>query len=193
MSKAPFWFWPGAGSGKTRVITHRIAHLMSAHQVPGWAILAVTFTNKAAGEMRDRVRSLVSGNRRRTAADGCDVSFLLRPPAAAGGRAAGDRSGPGFTTRFTIYDDDDQIAMLKSVYKALGLDEKFMQHRAALSRISHAKSHKQIARRHGARGDRPGHRSGWRWSMKNIEAKLAGIERARFRRSAARSGSAAAA
>ena len=64
---------------------------------------------------------------------------------------------PGFTTRFTIYDDDDQISMLKAIYKQLGLDDKFMQHRAALSRISHAKSHKQSPERYRPRRHRSDH------------------------------------
>src|SRR5665213_1305082 len=121
-SEGPLLVLAGAGSGKTRVITHRIAHLMTAFRVPGWAILAVTFTNKAAGEMRERVRSLVA-----TGPEGAPLGQLRR----------------GFTTLFTIYDDDDQIAMIKSIYKSLGLDDKFMQPRAALSRISNAKSHTQ--------------------------------------------------
>ena len=141
-AEGPLLVLAGAGSGKTRVITHRIAHLMTAHRVPGWAVLAVTFTNKAAGEMRDRVRSLVSG----IGSDGLPTvatfhSFCVRLLRREGAPLAQIR--PGFTTLFTIYDDDDQISMLKGVYKSLGLDDKFMQHRAALSRISHAKSQKQ--------------------------------------------------
>jgi DNA helicase II / ATP-dependent DNA helicase PcrA len=142
-TEGPLLILAGAGSGKTRVITHRIAHLMAQHRVPGWAILAVTFTNKAAGEMRDRVRSLVSGIE--NAGDGPTVatfhSFCVRLLRREGAPLATLR--PGFTTRFNIYDDDDQLSILKTVYKQLGLDDKFMQHRAALSRISHAKSHKQ--------------------------------------------------
>jgi len=141
-AEGPLLVLAGAGSGKTRVITHRIAHLMAAHHVPGWAILAVTFTNKAAGEMRDRVGSLVSG----IGSEGLPTvatfhSFCVRLLRREGAALAQIR--PGFTTLFTIYDDDDQISMLKGIYKSLGLDDKFMQHRAALSRISNAKSIKQ--------------------------------------------------
>jgi DNA helicase-2/ATP-dependent DNA helicase PcrA len=143
-AEGPLLVLAGAGSGKTRVITHRIAHLMSAHHVPGWAILAVTFTNKAAGEMRDRVQSLVSG----IGSDSLPTvatfhSFCVRLLRREGAALAQNR--PGFTTRFTIYDDDDQIRLLKGVYKSLGLDDKFMAYRAALARISNAKSQKQTA------------------------------------------------
>jgi DNA helicase II / ATP-dependent DNA helicase PcrA len=139
--EGPVLLLAGAGSGKTRVITHRIAHLMSAHRVPGWAILAVTFTNKAAGEMRERVRALTEGIAGESPTVSTFHSFCVRLLRREGAPLAALR--PGFTTRFNIYDDDDQLAILKSVYKQLGLDEKFMQHRAALSRISHAKSRKQ--------------------------------------------------
>ncbi len=143
-AEGPLLVLAGAGSGKTRVITHRIAHLMSVHRVPGWAILAVTFTNKAAGEMRDRVRSLLSQTGD-SPGDAPTVatfhSFCVRLLRRDGAPLASIR--PGFTTRFNIYDDDDQLSIIKQLYKQLGLDEKFMQHRAALSRISHAKSHKQ--------------------------------------------------
>ncbi|HVO99824.1 MAG TPA: UvrD-helicase domain-containing protein [Bryobacteraceae bacterium] len=141
-AEGPLLVLAGAGSGKTRVITHRIAHLMSAHHVPGWAILAVTFTNKAAGEMRDRVQSLVSGiNSESLPTVATFHSFCVRLLRREGAPLAQIR--PGFTTLFTIYDDDDQISVLKGVYRSLGLDDKFMQHRAALSRISNAKSLKQ--------------------------------------------------
>ena len=141
-AEGPLLVLAGAGSGKTRVITHRIAHLMSAHHVPGWAILAVTFTNKAAGEMRERVRSLVSGIGSESLPTVATFhSFCVRLLRREGAPLAQIR--PGFTTQFTIYDDDDQISLLKGVYKSLGLDDKFMAYRAALSKISNAKSMKQ--------------------------------------------------
>jgi DNA helicase-2/ATP-dependent DNA helicase PcrA len=145
--EGPLLVLAGAGSGKTRVITHRMAHLMAAHRVPGWAILAVTFTNKASGEMRDRVRSLVSKIASSDA--GTDSlpmvatfhSFCVRLLRREGAKLADVRRG--FTPLFSIYDDEDQLSILRSVYKQLGLDEKFLAYRAALSRISHAKSHKE--------------------------------------------------
>jgi DNA helicase II / ATP-dependent DNA helicase PcrA len=140
-TEGPLLILAGAGSGKTRVITHRMAHLIAAHKVPPWAILAVTFTNKAAGEMRDRVRALVPGDPRDAPTVSTFHSFCVRMLRREGAPLAELRRD--FTTLFTIYDDDDQIAILKSVYKSLGLDDQFMNHRAALSRISRAKSHKQ--------------------------------------------------
>ncbi len=145
-TEGPLLVLAGAGSGKTRVITHRIAHLASTCRVPGWGILAVTFTNKAAGEMRDRVRALlarsgVSGHPEASPTVATFHSFCVRLLRREGAPLAQIR--PGFTPVFSIYDDDDQISMLRTIYKSLGLDDKFMQHRAALSRISHAKSHNQ--------------------------------------------------
>jgi len=140
-SEGPLLVLAGAGSGKTRVITHRIAHLMTAFRVPGWAVLAVTFTNKAAGEMRDRVRALVATGPEGAPTVATFHSFCVRLLRREGAPLGQLRRG--FTPSFTIYDDDDQVAMIKSIYKALGLDDKFMQPRAALSRVSHAKSHAQ--------------------------------------------------
>src|SRR6202051_500517 len=140
-TEGPLLLLAGAGSGRTRVIPHRIAYLMTVHRVPGWAILAVTFTNKAAGEMRERVRSLVPTGPEGAPTVATFHSFCVRLLRRDGAPLGQLRRG--FTTLFTIYDDDDQISMIKSIYKALGLDDKFMQPRAALSRISNAKSHTQ--------------------------------------------------
>ncbi|MEP7355046.1 MAG: UvrD-helicase domain-containing protein [Acidobacteriota bacterium] len=143
-AEGPLLVLAGAGSGKTRVITHRIAHLITAYQVPASGVLAVTFTNKAAGEMRERVHKLlakasITGNALPTVAT--FHSFCVRLLRREGTPLAQVRSG--FTPLFTIYDDDDQLSIIKAAFKNMGLDDKFMQPRAVLSRISHAKSHKE--------------------------------------------------
>ncbi len=138
--EGPLLLLAGAGSGKTRVITHRIAHLIETQHIPGPAVLAVTFTNKAADEMRQRVNNLLSDRTTtKTPLVSTFHSFCVRLLRRDGNSLSDIRSG--FTRQFTIYDDDDQLALIKSIYKQLGLDEKFMQYRATLSRISHAKSH----------------------------------------------------
>ena len=140
--EGPLLLLAGAGSGKTRVITHRMAHLTGEHRVPGPCILAVTFTNKAADEMRQRVNNLLS---RSGGKDGPFVStfhsFCVRLLRRDGASLADIRNG--FTRQFTIYDADDQVAVIKAIFRALGLDEKFMQYRAMCSWISHKKSRKE--------------------------------------------------
>src|SRR3984957_12377510 len=138
--EGPLLLMAGAGSGKTRVITHRMAHLMEQHRVPGPCILAVTFTNKASEEMRSRVNNLLGTGR-----DGPFVStfhsFCVRLLRRDGASLSEIRNG--FTRQFTIYDADDQVSIIKSIFRAAGLDEKFMQYRAVCSWISHKKSHKE--------------------------------------------------
>jgi len=141
-TEGPLLILAGAGSGKTRVITHRIAHIIVARHVPPSSILAVTFTNKAADEMRSRVSGLLA-----------DVQLSSKPTVSTFHsfcvrllRRDGDplaQLRPGFSRRFGIYDDDDQLAIIKAAYRHLGLTDQFMQYRAALSRISHSKNLKQ--------------------------------------------------
>ncbi|MBV9223008.1 MAG: UvrD-helicase domain-containing protein, partial [Acidobacteriaceae bacterium] len=141
-TEGPLLLLAGAGSGKTRVITHRIAHLIRAHHVPGPAVLAVTFTNKAADEMRGRVGSLLGDpTASQTPLVSTFHSFCVRMLRRDGESLSEIR--PGFTRQFTIYDDDDQLSLLRSIYKQIGLDEKFLQYRAMLSQISHGKSHNE--------------------------------------------------
>jgi DNA helicase-2/ATP-dependent DNA helicase PcrA len=137
--EGPLLLLAGAGSGKTRVITHRIAHLIEAHHTPGPAVLAVTFTNKAAEEMRKRVNDLLTdASTGKTPFVSTFHSFCVRMLRRDGATLADVREG--FTKQFTIYDADDQLALTKSIFRQLGLDEKFMQYRAVLSKISGAKS-----------------------------------------------------
>jgi DNA helicase-2/ATP-dependent DNA helicase PcrA len=140
--EGPLLLLAGAGSGKTRVITHRIAHLVEAHRVPGPCIIAVTFTNKAAEEMRQRVSHLLGGvHSRESPLVSTFHSFCVRVLRRDGARLADIRTG--FTPKFTIYDADDQVSLVKSIFKASGLNEEFMQYRAACSWISHKKSRKE--------------------------------------------------
>ncbi len=128
----PLLILAGAGSGKTRVITFRIAHLIGQGYAQPDEVLAVTFTNKAAEEMRNRVEQLLGDSRRpvwmSTFHSLC--ARLLR------------REGPaiGLTRDFVIYDSSDQLAVVKQALKALDIDDKLIQPRAALSRISQAKN-----------------------------------------------------
>ncbi|MET0554487.1 MAG: UvrD-helicase domain-containing protein [Vicinamibacteria bacterium] len=122
----------GAGSGKTRVITSRIAHLIRERDIPPWRILAVTFTNKAAAEMRERIEKLLEG----TPLTSWVSTFhalcvrLLRREAAAAGLEPG----------FLIYDDDDQMAAIREAMRDLNLSEKLHPPRRLLSRISATKN-----------------------------------------------------
>jgi DNA helicase-2/ATP-dependent DNA helicase PcrA len=142
-TEGPLLILAGAGSGKTRVITHRIAHIITSRGVPPSSVLAVTFTNKAADEMRERVSALLESVPLDSVPNISTFhSFCVRLLRRDGDPLA--RIRPGFTRRFSIYDDEDQLQIIKSAYRALGLDDKdFMQYRAALSRISHAKNLKQ--------------------------------------------------
>ena len=131
----PLVVFAGAGSGKTRVITFRIAHLIAMHDVAPWRILAVTFTNKAAGEMRERLLGLLGeqGAAVQVGTFHATCARLLR------------RHGEslGLSKDFTIYDDQDQLALVKRVLRDLGLDEKRYQPKAMAGRINRAKQEVQ--------------------------------------------------
>lgn len=128
----PVLIMAGPGSGKTRVLTHRIAYLLQERGVAPWQILAVTFTNKAAKEMRDRLERLV-GAVARDLTVGTFHNFCVRVLRQHGYHLGLDRS-------FTIYDTDDQMNVIKRALKDLDLDAKQFSPRMILSRISAAKS-----------------------------------------------------
>src|SRR5690242_4642890 len=107
-TEGPLLILAGAGSGKTRVITHRVAHILTSRRVPATAVLAVTFTNKAADEMRERVASLLSDyDFPEPPRVSTFHSFCVRLLRRDGDPLAQLR--PGFTRRFSIYDEDDQL------------------------------------------------------------------------------------
>ena len=131
-TEGPVLILAGAGSGKTRVLTHRIAYLIEEMQVPSYYILAITFTNKAAHEMRERVDRLIG----EAASDvwistfhSCCLRILRRY-----GKRIGYESG------FTIYDPEDQKAVMRRILKNMNLNEKMWTPRTVLAAISAAKN-----------------------------------------------------
>ena len=129
-TEGPLLILAGAGSGKTRVLTHRVAYLIEQGVAP-WNILAITFTNKAAGEMRERVDKLVG-----LGSDSIWVSTFHSTCVRILRRYI-DRLG--YDTSFSIYDTDDQKSVMKEVCKKLQIDTKIYKERMLLGAISHAK------------------------------------------------------
>src|SRR5260221_8449101 len=131
-TKGPLLILAGAGSGKTRVITSRIAYLVGDGHAKPNEVLAVTFTNKAAEEMRARVESLL----------GSDVTGMWVSTFHALCARLLRREAPaiGLSRDFVIYDSSDQLSVIKQALKQLHIEDTFIQPRAALSRISSAKN-----------------------------------------------------
>ena len=136
-TEGPLLILAGAGSGKTRVITFRIAYLIGIKGVEPWHILAVTFTNKAAGEMRERVTGLLAGRKDLRSAPLISTFHSLCVRIL---RADIEALDAGYTRSFTIYDTDDSSKVIKQSVKELGLDEKQFSPRSVLSAISAAKN-----------------------------------------------------
>lgn len=131
-TEGPLLVLAGAGSGKTRVLTYRIANIINEGKASPWEILAITFTNKAAAEMRERLSGLIGG-----AARGMWVStfhsMCVRMLRA-------DAEKVGFTRNFTIYDTDDQKRLVKTIMTELDINPKMIPPNTVLNRISQAKN-----------------------------------------------------
>src|SRR5215212_4034105 len=148
-AEGPLLILAGAGSGKTRVITVRVAYLISEKHVPPHNILAVTFTNKAAQEMRERVTRLLEGRRLESAPlvstfHSLCVRLLRRDI---------EKLGEGYTRAFTIYDQDDSQRVIKGCIKDLGYDDQRLAPRQTQSAISHAKNSGLDAEMYAARAE----------------------------------------
>src|ERR1700675_4516563 len=135
--EGPLLILAGAGSGKTRVITSRIAHLVGDGHAQPEEILAVTFTNKAAEEMRARIEALLGAD--------CSRMWISRFHSLCARLLRREAPAIGLSRDFVIYDSSDQLAVVTQALKALTIDDSLVQPRAALSRISHAKNTMQGA------------------------------------------------
>ena len=131
-TNGPLLILAGAGSGKTRVITSRIAYLVGNGHAQPEGVLAVTFTNKAAEEMRTRVESLLGAD--------CSRMWVSTFHSLCARLLRREAPAIGLSRDFVIYDSSDQLSIVKQALKELHIDDSFVQPRAALSRISHAKN-----------------------------------------------------
>lgn len=132
-TEGPLLIMAGAGSGKTRVLTHRIAYLIATRKAPPWAILAITFTNKAAREMQDRVSRLVGGHEGRDIWVSTFHSMCVRI-------LRRDIERIGFTSNFSILDSTDQLSVIRNCMKEMNIDTKKFEPKAVQSMISTAKN-----------------------------------------------------
>ena len=130
-TEGPLLILAGAGSGKTRVLTHRVAYLIDEKQVNPWNILAITFTNKAAGEMRERVDQLVGF--------GAESIWVSTFHSTCMRILRRHIEYLGYNTNFSIYDSDDQKTLMKQVFKVMDVDTKQFKERSVLGTISSAK------------------------------------------------------
>src|SRR3989449_3854368 len=130
--KGPLLILAGAGSGKTRVITSRIAYLVGDGHALSEEVLAVTFTNKAAEEMRTRVETLLGSD--------CSRMWVSTFHSLCARLLRREAPAIGLSRDFVIYDSSDQLSVVKAAFKELHIDDGFVQPRAALSRISHLKN-----------------------------------------------------
>ena len=131
--EGPIMIVAGAGSGKTKVLTTRIAHLMSEHKIDAFNILALTFTNKAAAEMKERVEKILGSTEARNLYIGTFHSVFARILRAEAPKI-------GFPNNFTIYDTDDSRSVLKTVINEMNLDDKHYKPSVVHNRISQAKN-----------------------------------------------------
>ncbi|MDO8794082.1 MAG: UvrD-helicase domain-containing protein [Vicinamibacterales bacterium] len=136
-TEGPLLILAGAGSGKTRVIAHRIAHIVDSRLAPADGLLAVTFTNKAAEEMRSRVATLLGQE--------CRGMWISTFHALCARLLRREARHLGLSRDFVIYDTNDQLAVVKQALKAHGADEESLAPRAVLSRISQAKNRMETA------------------------------------------------
>ena len=131
-TEGPMLVVAGAGSGKTRVLTHRVAHLINALGIKPQEILAITFTNKAAGEMRERLEDMLGGAAR--------AIWILTFHSACGRILRREAARLGYRSNFTIYDQADQIRLTKACLEELERDPKRFVPRGIHAQISTAKN-----------------------------------------------------